>query len=43
MKLNSPIYDNGLILEEVNPNDHGVYLIYRVPNVRRGIRGKSKR
>ena len=42
MKLDKPIYDNGVYLEEVNPNDSGVYFVYRIPNVKRGIRGKTK-
>ena len=43
MKLENPIKcDDGTILEEVNPTEHGVYCIFRVPNVRRGIRGKTR-
>ena len=43
MKLNPPIKcDDGTILEEVNPTDSGVYCIFRIPNVKRGIRGKSR-
>lgn len=43
MKLDPVIkLDDGTILEEVCPNDCGVYLIFRVPNVQRGIKGKSR-
>lgn len=43
MKLPKPIKcDDGSILEEVNPTEHGVYCIFRVPSVKRGIRGKTR-
>ena len=43
MKLNPPIKcEDGTILEEVNPTEHGVYCIFRIPNVKRGIRGKTR-
>ena len=42
MKLDPVIYDDGVILDEVNPTDVGVYLIYRVPKVPRGMHGKTK-
>lgn len=43
MKLDPVIVlEDGTILEEICPNDHGIYLIHRVPAVKRGFRGKSK-
>lgn len=43
MKLDPEIVlDDGTILSEVNPCDAGVYLIFRVPNVARGMHGKTK-
>lgn len=43
MKLENDIYcDDGSILSEVNPCEHGVYLIFRIPKVARGMHGKTK-
>lgn len=42
MKLDPAIHcDDGSILEEINASDSGVYFIFRIPNVVRGIHGKS--
>ena len=43
MKLDPEIkLDDGTILSEVNPCDSGVYCIFRVPSVPRGMHGKTK-
>ena len=43
MKLDNPIVmEDGSILEEVNPQEAGVYCIFRLPNVKRGMHGKTK-
>ena len=42
MKLEKPIKEGDMILEEICPNEHGVYFIYKVPKVPRGMHGKVK-
>ena len=42
MKLLHPIKEGNNYLEEICPQENGVYLIYKVPKVARGMHGKNK-